>query len=71
SKAGDYIELYAPMDTLVVLSALQHPIDPNPHYAPQPLKLVWMKADASIAEHFRTSRPENERGFINTDRLFA
>ena len=34
SKAGDYIELYAPMDTLVVLTALQHPMDPNPQYAP-------------------------------------
>ena len=30
SKAGDYLELYAPMDTLVVLTALQHPMDPNP-----------------------------------------
>lgn len=71
SKAGDYIELYAPMDTLVVLTALQHPMDPNPEYAPQPLKLSWMNADPSVAEHCRTSRPENERGFINTDRLFA
>lgn len=71
SKAGDYIELYAPMDTLVVLTALQHPMDPNPDYAPQPLKLSWMNADKSVAEHCRTSRPENERGFINTDRLFA
>ena len=71
SQAGDYIELYAPMDTLVVLTALQHPMDPNPQYAPQPLKLSWMNADASVAEHCRHSRPENQRGFINTDRLFA
>ena len=70
-KAGDYVELYAPMDTLVVLTALQHPMDPSPEYAPKPLKLSWMNADASVAEHCRTSRPENERGFINTDRLFA
>jgi urea carboxylase-associated protein 2 len=71
SKQGDYIELYAPMDTLIVMTALQHPMDPNPVYAPQPVKLSWMKADASVAEHCRTSRPENQRGFINTDRLFA
>ncbi|WP_371320003.1 urea amidolyase associated protein UAAP1 [Pseudomonas gingeri] len=71
SKAGDYIELYAPMDTLVVLTALQHPMDPDSQYAPKPLKLAWRYADASVAEHCRTSRPENERGFINTDRLFA
>lgn len=71
SKAGDCIELYAPMDTLVVLTALQHPMDPNPVYAPKPLTLTWMNAEASVAEGCRTSRPENERGFINTDRLFA
>ncbi|MDY7561696.1 urea carboxylase-associated family protein [Pseudomonas sp. 10B1] len=71
SKAGDTIELYAPMDTLVVMTALQHPMDPNPQYAPKPIKLSWMKADARVAEHCRFSRPENERGFINTDRLFA
>jgi hypothetical protein len=59
------------MDTLVVLTALQHPMDPSPEYAPKPLKLSWMNADPSVAEHCRTSRPENERGFINTDRLFA
>src|SRR5471032_300555 len=51
SKAGDYIELYAPMNTLVVLTALQHPMDPSPDYAPKPLKLSWMNADASVAEH--------------------
>src|SRR3989338_8568540 len=34
SKAGNYVELYAPMDTLVVLTALQHPMDPNPPPAP-------------------------------------
>src|SRR3546814_17543346 len=33
SKAGDYIELYAPMDPLVVLTALQHPMAPNPQSA--------------------------------------
>ncbi|EIK97118.1 urea carboxylase-associated protein 2 [Pseudomonas sp. M47T1] len=71
SRAGDLIELYAPMDTLVVLTALQHPMDPNPAYAPQPVLLTWMKAHPEVAEHCRTSRPENERGFINTDRLFA
>jgi len=71
SKAGDYIELYAPMDTLVLLTALQHPMDPNPVYAPKPIQLSWAHADASVAEQCRTSRPENERGFINTERLFA
>ena len=71
SKAGDCIELYAPMDTLFVITALQHPMDPATDYAPKPVQLAFMNADASVAEHCRTSRPENQRGFTNTDRLFA
>ncbi|MFF7706601.1 urea amidolyase associated protein UAAP1 [Pseudomonas sp. NPDC007930] len=71
AKAGDCIELYAPMDTLFVITALQHPMDPTPEYAPKPVQLAFLHADASVAEHCRTSRPENTRGFINTERLFA
>jgi uncharacterized protein YcgI (DUF1989 family) len=71
AKAGDYIELYAPMDTLFVVTALQHPMDPAPGYAPKPVQLTFSHADESVAEHCRTSRPENARGFINTHRLFA
>jgi urea carboxylase-associated protein 2 len=71
SKAGDYIELYAPMDTLVVLTALQHPMDPNPVYAPKPLQLSWHKIESDgISVLCRTSRPENARGFHNTERLY-
>jgi urea carboxylase-associated protein 2 len=71
SKAGDYLELYAPMDTLVVLTALQHPMDPNPAYAPKPLQLSWHKVDSDgISVLCRTSRPENARGFHNTERLY-
>ncbi len=71
SKAGDYIELYAPMDTLVFLTALQHPLDPNPLYAPKPVQLSWHKVESDgISVLCRTSRPENGRGFHNTERLY-
>lgn len=71
SKAGDYIELYAPMDTLVVLTALQHPMDPNPVYSPKPVQLSWHKVESDgISLLCRTSRPENARGFHNTERLY-
>ena len=71
SKAGDYLELYAPMDTLVVLTALQHPMDPNPAYAPKPLQLSWHQVQSDgISLLCRTSRPENARGFHNTERLY-
>jgi urea carboxylase-associated protein 2 len=71
SQAGDFIELYAPMDTLFIVTALQHPMDPSAQYAPKPVQLTFAQADESAAEHCRTSRPENQRGFINTNRLFA
>jgi len=71
SKAGDYIELYAPMDTLVILTALQHPLDPNPLYAPKPVQLSWHKVESDgISVLCRTSRPENGRAFHNTERLY-
>ena len=71
SKAGDYLELYAPMDTLVVLTALQHPMDPNPAYAPKPVQLSWQQVQSDgISVLCRTSRPENGRGFHNTERLY-
>lgn len=70
SRAGDFIELYAPMDTLVVLTALQHPLDPAPGYAPKPVELAWMRAGPEVAEHCRTSCAENARGFVNTARLY-
>lgn len=70
SRAGDFIELYAPMDTLVVLSALQHPLDPAPRYAPKPVQLAWLRAGPEVAEHCRSSCAENTRGFLNTERLY-
>ncbi|MEE3650103.1 MULTISPECIES: urea amidolyase associated protein UAAP1 [unclassified Brenneria] len=70
SRPGDYIELFAPMDTLVVLTALQHPMDPNPRYAPQPVRLAWSQAAGDgITVGCRTSRPENARAFHNTERF--
>lgn len=71
SQAGDHVALYAPMDTLVVLSALQHPMDPNPRYAPRPVQLAWSQARTEgVAEVCRASRPENARALHNTERLY-
>lgn len=71
SEAGDYLELYAPMDTLVVLTSVQHPMDPKPEYAPKPVQLSWHRVDSDgISVLCRTSRPENARGFHNTERLY-
>jgi urea carboxylase-associated protein 2 len=71
SKSGDYVELYAPMDTLVVLTALQHPMDPHPEYAPRPVQLAWGQSHSDgVSVACRTSRPENTRAFHNTERFY-
>nr|WP_318381393.1 urea amidolyase associated protein UAAP1 [uncultured Enterobacter sp.] len=71
SAAGSVVELYAPIDTLMVLTTLQHPMDPDPHYAPQPIQLSWFTAsDEDAAVNALLSRPENGRAFTNTQ-LFA
>ncbi len=72
SKAGDHVELRFEMDTLVVLTTCQHPLDPSTEYSPQPVQLEVSKV-ASPADNDAclTSRPENERAFINTADYFA
>lgn len=71
SQPGSYVELYAPMDTLVVMTALQHPMDPSREYAPRPVALSWRQAeDEKGAVNALLTRPENERAMTNT-RLFA
>lgn len=71
SRAGDQVALHAPMDTLVVLTALQHPMDPHPQYAPRPVKLAWNESRSDgVSTACRTSRPENARAFHNTERLY-
>ena len=71
SKAGMYLELRAEMNVLAILNTCQHPLDPNPNYEPKPVHLSIRKAFApSPDDPCRTSRPENERGFVLTERYF-
>lgn len=72
SKPGDSVELRAEMNLLVVLDTGQHPLDPSPVYAPRPVKISVSKGQpAGESDPCRLSRPENARGFINTERYFA
>lgn len=71
SPAGAHVELHAPMNTLVVLTALQHPLDPNPAYQPRPVRLNWRtEFSGGVTEACRHSRPENARAFHNTERFY-
>jgi urea carboxylase-associated protein 2 len=69
--AGQFIDLRFEMNTLVVLSTAQHPLDPNPVYAPQDVALtVWRSGTAGADDPCRLHCPENGRGLINTERYY-
>lgn len=72
SKAGDFVELRAEMNTLVVLSNTPHPLDPSKIYAPKPVALTLRAGSpAGPEDACRLSRPENARGFTLTESYFA
>lgn len=69
SRPGDFIELRAEMNVLVILNTCQHPLDPSPKYQPKPVGVAIRKVDAAgLDDPCRISRPENERGFTLTER---
>jgi hypothetical protein len=68
---GDSVTLRAEMNLLVILDTGQHPLDPHPTYAPKPVKFsVHHALPVAADDSCRLSRPENARGFINTERYF-
>jgi urea carboxylase-associated protein 2 len=72
SKAGSTVDVRFDMDTLVVLSAALHPFDPKPEYRPAAVKLTaWHAGPATADDLCRNSCPQNQRGFINTERYYA
>ncbi len=72
SRPGDIIDLRFEMNTLVVLSSCQHPLDPAPKYKPAAIDLIaWRSGTAGAEDPCRFFCAENQRAFINTERLFA
>jgi urea carboxylase-associated protein 2 len=71
SKAGDFVELRAEMNILVILNTCPHPLDPNPRYEPKPVGLSVRRVPVPGADDpCRVSRAENGRGFTLTERYF-
>ncbi len=69
SPAGSAVDLRFEMNTLVALATAPHPLDPSPRYAPKPILITAWRADAAPPDDYcRNFRPENRRGFINTER---
>ena len=70
SKAGNYVDLSFEMDTLMVLSAAPHPLDPADTYRPGAVSLIASATPReAAAECARIA--ENMRGLHNTRRLYA
>jgi uncharacterized protein len=71
SKAGSYVELRFEMNSLVVLSTCQHPLDPEPEYRPRQVRLAaFASGSVSKEDPCRKRCPENERGFRNTEMMY-
>jgi urea carboxylase-associated protein 2 len=71
SRPGAYVDLRAEMNTLVILNTCVHPMDSAKEYSPRPVDLaVWTSPPPGPDDLCRKSRPENERGFILTERYF-
>jgi uncharacterized protein len=68
SRSGDYVELRFEMDTLVLFHTCPHPMNAAPAYPRAPIKYRLCRAPAVPEDDFcRNLRPENGRGFINTE----
>lgn len=71
AKAGDFIDLRAEIDSLVILTTCHHPMDTRAAYSPSPVRMQLWRGDAPAADDYcRTYRPENERAFFNSE-LFS
>lgn len=68
SPAGATIDLRFEMDTLVVLHTCPHPMNPASDYPRKPIAYQIRKAAALREDDLcMNSRPENKRGFQNTE----
>lgn len=68
SKAGDYVDLRFEMDTLVLLHTCPHPMNKEAVYPKKALTYQFFKADPLGPDDYcRNFRPENGRGFENTE----
>jgi urea carboxylase-associated protein 2 len=68
SRAGDYVDLRFEMNSLVLLHTCPHPLNPVAYYPRNPVVLQLSKADPVADDDVcRNARPENVRGFANTE----
>jgi len=72
SSPGACVDLRFEMNTLVVLSTCQHPLDPALEYRPREVRVAaFTSAPVAEDDACRTRCSENQRGFRNTEMLYA
>jgi uncharacterized protein len=71
-QSGDFVDLRAEMDVVLVLSNCPHPLDPARPAASQPIALIRFQPPAVAADDpCRTASSEAARAFEFTDRFYA
>jgi len=71
-RPGDFVDLRAEMNAVLVLSNCAHPLDPARPSAARPVVLVRHRVPPAAADDpCRTGSPEAMRAFEFTDRLYA
>lgn len=71
AQRGAHVDLRAEMNVLVVLNTAQHPLDPNPQYAPKRLALSVRRTPAPGPDDLcRKSRSEAGWAMDNSERFF-
>jgi uncharacterized protein YcgI (DUF1989 family) len=68
TRGGDFVDLRFEMDTLVLLHTCPHPLNPAVEYPRAPVAIRLRTSEPVRDDDFcRNFRPENGRGFENTD----
>lgn len=70
SKPGDHVDLSFEMDTLVILSAAPHPLDPARIYQPGAVNVAAFVTPSTTANECERIA-ENQRALQNTRRLYV
>ena len=68
---GEYVELRAEMNVLLVVANTPHVLDPRPTYTASPLRVLAYRGEVTPAnDPIRTATPEALRAFQNTEDYF-
>jgi uncharacterized protein len=71
-RSGDFVDLRAEMNLILVASNCPHPLDPARPAVTEPITLIKHRVAASaVHDPCRTASPEATRAFTFTDRLFG